>query len=78
MPKRARRTGSSRDFVSRVPWTLLTRADSDDTPFLALDDIEPVAITIDAAPERNKAAVVAIAQDAALSARPAGDTAVLP
>lgn len=41
------------DFVSRVPWTLLTRSDSEDAPFLALDAVEPVAITIDAAPERS-------------------------
>lgn len=42
------------DLICRIPWPLLTRGNDETAPFLALDELEPVAITIDAAPERSK------------------------
>jgi hypothetical protein len=41
------------DLVCRIPWAFLTRADTDNAPFLMLDRKEPVTITIDAAPSRG-------------------------
>jgi hypothetical protein len=41
------------DFICRVPWTLLTADDTSNAPFIVLDEIEPVAITIDGAPDRG-------------------------
>jgi hypothetical protein len=40
-------------FVCRLPWVFLTRADAANAPFLVLDSLEPVSITIDAAPDRG-------------------------
>jgi hypothetical protein len=39
-------------FICRIPWALLTREHGPNARFLVLDEVEPVAVTIDAAPDR--------------------------
>jgi hypothetical protein len=44
-------------FVCRLPWTFLTRGDNDASPFVVRDALDPVSITIDAAPARDIARI---------------------